>query len=38
MRVVDASVMPRIPSPNIHPATLMVAEKASDVISKSLVG
>jgi choline dehydrogenase len=38
MRVVDASVMPRIPSPNIHPATLMVAEKASDVIAKSLVG
>jgi choline dehydrogenase len=37
MRVVDASVMPQIPSPNIHPATLMVAEKASDVISKSLV-
>jgi choline dehydrogenase-like flavoprotein len=38
MRVVDASVMPRIPSPSIHPATLMVAEKASDVIAKSLVG
>jgi choline dehydrogenase len=38
MRVVDASVMPQIPSPNIHPATLMVAEKASDVILKSLVG
>ena len=37
LRVVDASVMPAIPSPNIHPATIMIAEKASDVIAKSLV-
>jgi choline dehydrogenase-like flavoprotein len=36
LRVVDASVMPAIPSPNIHPATIMVAEKASDIIAKSL--
>ncbi|MFM9943452.1 MAG: GMC family oxidoreductase [Hyphomicrobiaceae bacterium] len=36
LRVVDASVMPAMPSPNIHPATIMIAEKASDVIAKSL--
>jgi choline dehydrogenase len=36
LRVADASVMPAIPSPNIHPATIMIAEKASDAISKSL--
>jgi choline dehydrogenase len=36
LRVADASVMPAIPSPNIHPATIMVAEKASDSIAKSL--
>jgi choline dehydrogenase-like flavoprotein len=36
LRVADASVMPAIPSPNIHPATIMIAEKASDTISKSL--
>jgi choline dehydrogenase len=36
LRVVDASVMPIIPSPNIHPATIMIAEKASDLIGKSL--
>jgi choline dehydrogenase len=29
-------VMPVIPSPNIHPATIMIAEKASDAIKKSL--
>ena len=38
LRVVDASVMPAIPSPNIHPATIMVAEKGSDAIAKSLAG
>ena len=38
LRVVDASVMPVIPSPNIHPATIMVAEKGSDAIAKSLAG
>ena len=36
LRVVDASVMPAIPSPNIHPATIMIAEKGSDAIAKSL--
>jgi choline dehydrogenase len=36
LRVADASVMPTIPSPNIHPATIMVAEKGSDAIAKSL--
>jgi choline dehydrogenase len=36
LRVVDASVMPAIPSPNIHPATIMIAEKGSDAISRSL--
>ena len=37
LRVVDASVMPAMPSPNIHPATIMVAEKGSDIIAKALV-
>jgi choline dehydrogenase len=36
LRVVDASVMPTIPSPNIHPATIMIAEKGSDTIARSL--
>jgi choline dehydrogenase len=36
LRVVDASVMPAIPSPNIHPATIMIAEKGSDMIGKAL--
>ncbi|HLH93070.1 MAG TPA: GMC family oxidoreductase N-terminal domain-containing protein [Xanthobacteraceae bacterium] len=38
LRVVDASVMPVIPTPNIHPATIMVAEKGSDAIARSLAG
>lgn len=37
LRVVDASVMPAIPSPNIHPATIMIAEKGSDIIAKALL-
>jgi choline dehydrogenase len=32
LRVVDASVMPMVPSSNIHPATIMVAEKAAETI------
>ena len=38
LRVGDASVMPAIPSPNIHPATIMIAEKGSDLIASALVG
>ena len=36
LRVADASVMPAMPSPNIHPATIMVAEKGSDIIAAAL--
>jgi choline dehydrogenase len=32
LRVVDASVFPLIPSSNIHPAVLMVAERAAEMI------
>ena len=35
LRVVDASVFPLVPSSNIHPAVLMLAERASDLIRQS---
>jgi choline dehydrogenase len=34
LRVVDASVFPLVPSSNIHPAVLMTAERAAEMIRR----
>jgi choline dehydrogenase len=36
LRVVDASVMPSVPSGNCHTAIVMIAERASDLVKRSL--
>ncbi len=36
LSVMDASVMPMVPSSNIHPATIMLAEKGSDHLRAAL--
>ena len=35
LRVADASVMPLVPSSNIQPAVMMVAERAADLIRRA---
>jgi choline dehydrogenase len=36
LRIADASVMPMIPSANTYAASMMIAEKASDLIKGRL--
>jgi choline dehydrogenase len=35
LRVVDASVFPLVPSSNIHPAVLMLAERAAEMVRRA---
>jgi choline dehydrogenase-like flavoprotein len=35
LRVIDASVMPSVPSGNINAAVIAVAEKASDILKQA---
>ena len=36
LRVIDASVMPMIPSGNTYAATMMIAEKGSEIIKQNV--
>jgi choline dehydrogenase len=37
LRVADASVMPQVTSGNTHAPTVMIGERASDLVSAALV-
>ena len=37
LRIADASIMPTMPSGNTNAATMMIAEKASDLIKKEIL-